>query len=255
MGIELYSVRDILKTDPVGTVKAMAKIGYECVEFYSVYFDWSKDQAREMRKLMDDIGLKCFSTHSSARSLAPENIEKAMDLNQIIGSKVVVMSSAGGKVDGIDGWKRVAERLTQAADKLRSAGMRAGFHNHELEFKPIDGVRPIEVLAKNTPKDVVLQLDVGTCVDAGSDPVKWIKQNAGRIGSIHAKDWAPESGYADKGYRVLFGEGSCPWKKIFQACELVGGTEYYLIEQEGSRFDSLDTAKRCLTSYKRLRDG
>ena len=67
--------------------------------------------------------------------------------------------------------------------------MRAGFHNHKLEFVPIEGMRPMDVLAANTPKDVTLQLDVGTCVDAGADPVAWINANPGRITSIHCKEW------------------------------------------------------------------
>ena len=106
----------------------------------------------------------------------------------------------------------------------------------------------MEILARNTNHNVVLQLDVGTCVEAGSDPVAWIKQNPGRIKSIHCKDWS-----AQQGYKVLFGEGSAPWKAIFAAAESVGGVEYYLIEQEGSRFSSLETAERCIATYKKMR--
>jgi sugar phosphate isomerase/epimerase len=96
----------------------------------------------------------------------------------------------------------------------------------------------------------MLQLDVGTCVEAGVDPVAWIKSNPGRIRSIHCKDWAPGQG---KGYRVLFGEGDSPWTNIFEAAESVGGVEYYLIEQEGSRFPSIETAERCLETWKKMR--
>ncbi len=106
----------------------------------------------------------------------------------------------------------------------------------------------MEVLAQNTPKDFMLQFDVGTCVEAGSDPVAWIKANPGRIQSLHLKDWAAEGGY-----RVLFGEGACPWKAVFETAEAVGGVEFYLIEQEGSRFSSLETAQRCIDTYKKMR--
>ena len=112
----------------------------------------------------------------------------------------------------------------------------------------MEGKRPIEVLAANTPSDVMLQLDVGTCVEVGSDPVAWIRANPGRIRSIHCKDWAP-----GEKYRVLFGEGVCPWKSIFAAAESVGGVEYYLIEQEGSRFPEMETAQRCLEAWKKMR--
>ena len=73
----------------------------------------------------------------------------------------------------------------------------------------------------------------------------WIRSNPGRIHSVHLKDWSSDP---SKGYKVLFGEGDAKWKDIFAAAERVGGVEYYLLEQEGSRFGELETAKRCLES-------
>ena len=96
----------------------------------------------------------------------------------------------------------------------------------------------------------MLQLDTGNCLEAGADPVAWIKANPGRIRSLHVKDYSAGEG---KGYGVLLGEGDAPWNKIFKAAESTGGVEYYLIEQEGSRFSSLETAERCLAAYKKLR--
>jgi sugar phosphate isomerase/epimerase len=123
-----------------------------------------------------------------------------------------------------------------------------GYHNHDAEWRPVEGQKPIEILAANTSKSVMLQLDVGTCLEAGSDPVAWINKNPGRIRSIHCKDWSP-----DKGYKVLFSEGVAPWKAIFAAAEASGGVEFYLIEQEGSRFPELETVRRCLEDYRKLR--
>jgi sugar phosphate isomerase/epimerase len=252
VGLELYSVRDELAKDLMGTVRAVAKMGYEVVEFFSPYYQWTPDYAKEVRKLLDELKIRCLSTHNGANAFTPEGIQKAIELNQILGAKYVVMASAGGRVEGLDGWKGVAERLTQASEKLKPLKMRAGFHNHKMEFVPIEGTRPLDVLAANTPKDVTLQLDVGTCVDAGADPVAWINANPGRITSIHCKEWGAGAG-EDRGYRTLFGEGDAPWLKIFDAAEKVGGVEYYLIEQEGSRFPPLETAERCLASFKKLR--
>jgi sugar phosphate isomerase/epimerase len=156
------------------------------------------------------------------------------------------MASSNPK-PGLDGWKGIADELNAAAEKLESSGLKPGYHNHQPEWKPVDGVRPMEVLAKNTKPTVMLQLDVGTCLDAGSDPVAWIKANPGRIHSLHLKDWSSDPA---KGYKVLFGEGDADWKAIFAAAEGVGGVEYYLLEQEGSRFGELQTAKRCLAAYR-----
>ncbi len=245
-GLELYSVREELKKDPEGTVRAVAEMGYQCVEFYAPYFDWSETQTKQMRKLLDDLGIRCFSTHNSSSYLSPEKIGRARDMNLILGSKFVVMASSDPK-PGPDGWKAVADALNAAADQLESSGLKAGYHNHMREFAPIENRRPIEILAKNTKPSVMLQLDVGTCLEAGSDPVAWIRANPGRIRSLHLKDWSPDP---EKGYKVLFGEGAAQWKNIFEAAESAGGVEYYLIEQEGSRFTELDTARRCLQSFR-----
>ena len=248
IGLELYSVRDELAKDLFATVRAVAKMGYEVVEFFSPYFGWTPDYAKEVRKLLDDSGIRCLSTHNGASSFTAEGLPKAIELNQIIGSRFIVMASAG-RVAGLDGWKTVAERLTAAANKLRPLGMRAGFHNHATEFQPIEGTRPVEVLAKNTPKDFCMQLDVGTCIEAGSDPVVWINANPGRIASIHCKDWSRDP---QKGYRVLLGEGEAQWKSIFEAAQKTGGVEYYLVEQEGSAYPSIETAERCLATIRKL---
>ncbi len=249
VGLELYSVRDELAKDDMGTVRAVAKMGYQVVEFFAPYFNWTADHAKEMRKLMDDLGIRCHSTHNNAQNYTAEALPKAAELNQILGSRYLVLAQAP-RVSGLDGWKKVADQLTDFSEKLKTSGLRTGYHNHKAEFVPIDGKRPMEVLAANTPAEVMLQLDVGTCVEAGSDPVAWIKANPGRIRSVHCKDWAPGP---DKGYRVLFGEGVSPWKAIFEAAESVGGVEYYLIEQEGSRFPAMETAQRCLDAWKKLK--
>jgi sugar phosphate isomerase/epimerase len=249
VGVELYSVRGEMKKDMIGAVKAVARMGYEGVEFYSPYMDWSAGQAKEVRKVLDDLNIKCWSTHNSARSFAPENLDKAIELNQIIGSKYIIMASAG-KVADLDGWKGVADRLNQAAEKLKPLKMRSGFHNHASEFRPLEGKLPMEVLAANTDKSVILQLDVGTCVEAGQDPAAWIRKNPGRITSIHVKEWSSDPA---KGYRVLFGEGNAPWKAIFEAAEKVGGIEYYLIEQEGSAFSEFESVEKCLAAFRKMR--
>jgi sugar phosphate isomerase/epimerase len=253
IGIELYSVRDEMAKDTLATVRAIGKMGYEVVEFYGPYYQWTPEFAKDVRKVLDETGMRCNSTHNDAKNLRPEGIQKAIDLNKTIGSKYVVVASAV-RVEGLDGWKALGESLTKAMETLRPVGLSSGYHNHQAEFKPLDGKRPIEVLAANTPKDFMMQFDVGTCVEVGDDPVAWINANPGRIKSLHLKDWGkPEEGNKERGYRVLFGEGDVPWMKVLAAAEAKGGAEYYLIEQEGSRYPSLETAQRCLANYKKMR--
>ena len=247
IGLELYSVRHELQKDLSGTVDAVAKMGYQCVEFFAPYYAWTADYAAQVRKQLDGLGVRCYSTHNDLKSFTPDGIGKAIELNNALGTHYVVLASAGN-VSGVDDWKRVAETLNKANDTFKGHGLHAGYHNHDAEWRPVDGQKPIEILAANTDPSIMLQLDVGTCLEAGNDPVAWVNKNPGRIRSMHLKDWSPQ-----KGYRVLFGEGIAPWKQLFAAAESVGGAEYYLIEQEGSDYPELETAQRCLAAYRKLR--
>ena len=247
IGLELYSVRNELSRDLPNTLKTVAKMGYEVVEFYSPYFKWTPAYAKDVRAQMDDLGLRCYSTHNGFESFTPgENMAHAIELNQILGTRYIVLASASGR-NGLDGWKKLCEELTTAVEQLKPHGLKAGYHNHQAEWAKLDnGQRIIEVIAANTPAEFALQLDVGTCEEAKADPVAWVKANPGRIKMMHLKDWAP----GDKGYHVLFAEGITPWKELLAAAESVGGAEFFLIEQEGSRFSEFETAKRCLDTWK-----
>jgi sugar phosphate isomerase/epimerase len=249
MGLELYSVRNALKESLERSVRAVAQMGYQGVEFYAPYFEWTEAQTKQMRQLLDSLGMRCFSTHNDSAFFDKDKINRARDMNLILGSKYAVVASAK-PAPGPNAWMSVADLLNSAAEQFEPAGLKVGYHNHEAEFIPSGGVRPMEVLAKNTKPSVMLQLDIGTCLEAASDPVAWIRANPGRIHSLHCKDWSPDTG---KGYKVLFGEGEANWKDIFEAAESVGGAEYYLMEQEGSWFSELDTAKKCLESFRTLR--
>jgi sugar phosphate isomerase/epimerase len=247
IGLELYSVRNELKKDETATLQSVAKMGYECVEFYSVYYDWTPEHAKEIRKQLDDLGMKCYSTHNSLQMMSGEGLEKAITLNKIVGSKYIVLSSAGNE-SSADAWKRVADTLNSANRQMKSDGLHAGYHNHAEEWKPFEGQTPMQILASSTDKSIMLQLDVGTCIEAGADPVAWISSHPGRIRSLHLKDWSPQAGF-----QVLFGEGVAPWTRILDTAEQKGGVEYYLMEQEGSKYPEMETVDRCLVAYRNLK--
>jgi sugar phosphate isomerase/epimerase len=256
IGIELYAVRGELTRDLPGTLRRVAKIGYEAVEFYSPYVSWTFPYAKDVRSLLDDLGLRCYSTHNGAASLIDAGtMAKAIELNQILGARHIIAASPPRGVRGADAWKRVAEQFSTAVGQLEPHGLAPGFHNHASEWKPADegGPRIMDILAANTPPGFVLQLDVGTALEAGVDTVAWIKAHPGRIKSVHLKDWTPGTKEEGKAYRVLFGEGVAPWKELLAAAEAVGGVEYYLMEQEGSRFSEFETADRCLATWKKMR--
>lgn len=249
VGLEMYSVRDELSRDLPGTLTTVAGMGYQVVEFYAPYFQWTTVQAKKIRQQMDHLGLACKSTHNGEESFTSEGLKKAVELNQILGSRYIVMAGSA-PIASLAGWKALSDRICELMGILTPLGMSSGFHNHETEWVPVEGHRPMDVLAAHTPKDFMLQFDVGSCVAAKQDPVAWIKANPGRIRSIHCKDWAR---WPWGGYRVLFGDGDSPWSGIFEAAESVGGVEFYLIEQEGSRYTPFETARRCMANWKHLK--
>lgn len=246
VGLELYSVRNDLQKDLMGTVRRVASMGYQCVEFFSPYYEWTPEYARQVHAELDELGIRCYSTHNDLVSFTPQGISKAIDLNKTLGTRYIVLADPGS-VSTLDEWKRLAGTLNRANDRLKAQGLHAGYHNHDLEWKPVDGQKPMELLASRLDPSIMLQLDVGTCLATGSGPVAWIRRNPGRIRSIHVKDWSPHGGY-----RVLTGQGIAPWKKIFAAAESTGGIEYYLIEQEGSDLPEMETAKVCLANFRKL---
>lgn len=255
IGIELYAVRAALTKDLPATLTAVARLGYKVVEFYSPYFGWTMPYAQEVRSRLDDLGLRCLSTHNGLVSFAAgDGLNRAIELNQILGARHLVLASAGREPRGAEGWRKLCAQLSAATQQLLPHGLTAGFHNHQTEWAKVDGEQRImDLIAAHTPPEFVLQLDVGTCLHAGADPVAWIKANPGRIRSIHLKDWAPGDEQADKGYRVLFGEGVAPWAELVRTAETVGGVEFYLMEQEGSRYGEFETARLCLEKWHALR--
>jgi sugar phosphate isomerase/epimerase len=255
IGLELYSVRGEMGKDLTKTLNEVGKMGYEVVEFYSAYFGWKPAFAKDVRTQLDDLGMRCLSTHNGFESYTPgEKMAHAIELNQILGCRYIVLAGAPNRPTDVDGWKKLCEKFTAASEEFKAHGLKGGYHNHQSEWAKLEnGQRIMEVMAANTPADFALQLDVGTCEEAGVDPVAWVKANPGRIKMMHLKDWAPnKDGSKEKGYRVLFCEGVTPWKELIAAGESVGGAEFFLIEQEGSRFSEFETAKRCLNSWKSM---
>ena len=136
VGLELYSVRNALKDDLMGTVRTVGQMGYQCVEFYAPYYDWTDQQAKDMKKLLDDLNVRCYSTHNSQSYFTADKLKHARDLNLILGTKYVVMSSSQPK-PGMDGWKEVADQLNAAADQLQAGRWQASHRNSGQEYEAV----------------------------------------------------------------------------------------------------------------------
>lgn len=250
IGLALYSLKNEIQQDFTGTLRAVAQMGYDSVEFFTDYYAWTPARAREVRKLLDDLKIGCFSTQNSAGFFDEKSLPHAIEVNQILGSKFLIMGSPGRGAN-LDGWKTVAGTLNRAAVQCKQAGLHAGFHTHQEEWRLVEGRRPVDVLAAGTGKEIALQVDTATCMQAGGDPVAFTLANPGRLKTCHCRDYSSDPKLGD---RVLIGEGNTAWKQLIDAAETQGGIECYVIEQEGSRFAPMETVKRCLDNLRRLRE-
>jgi sugar phosphate isomerase/epimerase len=185
VGLELWTVRTNLERDYEGTLAAVARLGYQSVEIFSTYLDWTLDRARTVRRTLDDLGLTCASTHNGMRAFTPEALAKTVELNHILGSPVAIVASVP-PVATLDGWRAESDRFAGVADALRPHRLAAGFHNHQREWRALDGHLPIDIVAARTPQDFVMQVDVGPAVEAGLDVPQWIRSHPGRVRSLHS---------------------------------------------------------------------
>lgn len=265
LGILTYAVQSNFDKDTAGTLTALAKMGFEGVEMtryssadgsVSSRVAWSPARAREIRSLLDGAGLRCFSTHNEAEAFTPEGLKQAVEINQILGCPNICCvrglernAAAAGSMTferlGLDNWKKIADALERTAESLRPLKMTCTFHNHAIEFVPVDGVKPIDLLAK--AKGVAFHIDVNVCRGTGTDLVAFIKQYPGRINSLLLTDGPP----AGK-QRPLIGQGQAPWKEIFAAAENEGGVQYYLLAQAGGGLPPMEAIGREIEQYQRI---
>lgn len=244
LGVQLYSVRNSMPADVAGHLAGIKAMGYEGIEFAG-YYDL---EAKALRQLLDDHGLVCFGSHLRLDVLLGDRFEETVEFNGILGNKRLVVASMGSGVDTIDAWTKVADTFNGIAEKLRPLGMKVGFHNHTIEFEPIDGQVPLDLFYNLTHKDVFLQLDTGHAVHAGVDAAAYIEKLPGRVLSIHAAEWTASNPAA------LIGEGDVNWPQVLRACEKVGGTEVYIVEEESDAYPGLEGIDLSLQNLRKFID-
>ena len=241
-GLQLYSVRNECAKDLVGTVTAVAKMGYKAVEFAGYH---GRDAAT-LRRLLDDTGLKCCGTHIALDTLLGDKLEKTIEFNQTIGNKFLIVPSLPGKYTKTrQGWMDAADIFNDLVEKVKPHGMRVGYHNHNIEFKPLEGELPWDTFFNRTKKEVVIQFDMGNGVAEGGDPVVFLKRKPGRVASVHVKP------YSKAKPNALIGDDEQPWPEIFRLCETVAGVEWYIIEYESDAFPPLVSVEKTLAVMRR----
>ena len=242
VGVQLYSVREDCERDLPGTLKALKGYGYQAVEFAGYY----GRTATDMRKLLDDNGLKCCGTHTALDTLEGDALGKTIDFNKTIGNKFLICPWIPEELRKTAAdWKKLATQFDTLADKVAPAGMRVGYHNHNVEFTRWrdDALGP---LLRRDEEVGHQQVDIGNCLDGGGDPVALIKRFPGRTVTIHIKEFSTTKPDA------FVGEGDVPWKAVFEACETVGGTEWYIVEYEHEGQPALPAVDSCLKSLRKM---
>jgi sugar phosphate isomerase/epimerase len=228
ISLQLYSVRGDFGKDPDAALAQVAKMGFEGVEFagYSKY----GGKAAELKKKLDELGLKAAGTHIGTGSFRGDALQKTIDFHQAIGCKFL-LAPGDGAFTHPEKSKELAELFNKTAEALKPHGMYCGYHNHTGEFKKEGDKTYWELFADRTSKDVVLQQDIGWSTSAGQDPVALIRKYPGRTKITHFK---PAVVGADKGSgkKSIIGQDSVKWAEVITACSEVGGTEWITIEQE-----------------------
>lgn len=233
-----------MQKDFPGTIAKVAKMGYAGVEFAGYYDRTAKD----IRKMLDDNELRCCGTHTRLDTLTGDNLAKTIEFNKIIGNKFLIVPSLDQKTHTTkEAWLNTAKVFNEIAAKLKPEGMMVGYHNHAWDLTPINGEKPFDIFLENTSKYVIMQLDIGHAVHGGIDPVAYLKKYAGRAVTVHLKE------YSAKNNKALIGEGDVKWKDVLAACESVGGTQWYIIEEESGAYPPLEAAESSLKNYKKLR--
>ena len=243
VGLQLYSVREDCARDLPGTLAAVARMGYEGVEFAG-YHGYS---AEDLRKMLDDNGLKCCGTHTGLDTLLGDQFEKTVEFNRTIGNRFLIVPGLHGEyTESREAWKRTAAIFDEIAARLKPLGMWTGYHNHWTEFQELDGELPWDTFFGNTSQDVVMQMDTGNCMHGGADPVVFLARYPGRARTVHLKEYS--AGY-DK---ALIGEGDVKWEQVFELCETQGNTEWYIVEQESYAFPPLECVEKCLQNLRKM---
>jgi sugar phosphate isomerase/epimerase len=241
MAVQLYSVREAAAKDLPGVLAQVKKLGFDGVEFAGYY----GHDAKAVRKLLDDNGLKVAGAHIGLNTLLGDELPKTIEFNKTIGNKNLIVPGLDKKyTNSIAAWKDTAKLFSEIAVKAKPAGMVVGYHNHKEEFEQMEGQMPMAVFLDTASKDVVGQLDVGHARRAGADPVAFAQKYKDRIVSIHIKEFSPDKEDAP------LGEGVVEWPGVFKALESGKGLEWYIVEEEAKPKEFTDVTRAIQTLRK-----
>ena len=243
-GCQLYSVRDKMPKDPIGTMRALASMGYTQFESYSKDPYWGMNAA-EAKRFLQEIGVKMVSTHMGVPDITDASAEKARE----VGLSYLI-SPYIGQQKSLDEWKKRAEEFNKAGELCKKYGLTFGYHNHGYSFETKDGVKGQDVLLENTdPALVTFELDIYWAEVTGEDSIRHFEKHAGRYRLCHVKQMIKREPKPEQG--ALTG-GLLDFGKILKVAKK-SGVKYFLVEQEHYLVDSLDAMRENAVYMKGLK--
>jgi sugar phosphate isomerase/epimerase len=251
IGLQLYSVRNLLPKDFEGTLHQLSAAGYKDVEAAG-YFNKT---AAEFRHAMDQAGLRCISAHHTLVQLRSQ-LDELIEYGHTLGLEYIICSSSGGvhrdpSAKGeltLDDWRYVAGEFNRIGEKLKSAGITFGMHNHVPEFAVENGTLVYDELLRLTdPRYVVFEMDCGWVTAAGHNPVDYLSKAPERFPLMHVKDMAREPD--GKFHSVVMGTGVVNYGPILRAAT---GLKHYFIEQEEFKGDTMTELREDAEFMRKL---
>jgi len=244
VGLQLYSIRQDMGKDPLGSLNQLKDMGYEYVEHASyVKRQFYGYGAKEFRKVLDDLGLKMISGHTvmgrqhwdeTAKDFS-DSWKYTIEDAAVLGQKYVISPSMDGTMrKTFDDFKRYMDIFNKCGQLCQKQGMKFGYHNHDFEFsEKLNNEKLFDIMMKSIdPALVVIQLDIGNLYNGGAVALDVVKQYPGRFENIHVKDEIAAPGGDAKYESTIIGEGIVNTEKVTELATRIGGTKVYIIEQE-----------------------
>ncbi len=246
IALQIYSVREDAARNLEDVLHQVAKMGYDGVEFAGFY----GHDAKTVRRMLDDTGLKVAGAHVGIDTLLGDELERSVEFHKTINNSfLIVPGFPEAYRSSRAAWLETAKTMNGIAARLRPHGMQTGYHNHTVEFQPLsdsDGELPWDTFFSNTDQDVIMQFDTGNALHGGAEAAPFIGRYPGRAITVHLKE------HSDSNDTALLGEGDVDWKKIFELCTTVGGTRWYIVEQESYAYPPLECVDRSLQNVRAM---
>lgn len=245
VGLQLFSVRDEYQNDLAGTLERVARMGYDGVEFFGPF----PRPADELRRLLEGIGLEAAGYHILLPALEGDALRETIAyMTELRTTHVVLAVIPEARRSSKRDWLEAARLLGAAAAEFERHGLSLGYHNHRMEFEPVEGELPFDLLFTNLPAAVTMQLDCGHALRAGTDPAALLRKYPGRSRTIHIRDWSRTNESA------LVGEGEVNWPEVLRLCRDTANTEWYVIEQGDAEIPPFEAVERDLRNLEALFD-